>query len=76
MWHAGGVGSLILALNKDFPSGKGVALASIFASIFTRDWAADAFVAYTKNKHQTTTEQKTARVTIRSITIRSSISQI
>lgn len=37
---------MILALNVDFPSGKGAAFASIFASIFTRDWAADALVAY------------------------------
>lgn len=49
LWHAGGVGSLILAVNADFPSGKGVALASILASIFTRDWAADAFVACSDN---------------------------
>ena len=62
MWQAGGVGSFILALKVDFPSGKGVALASIFCSIFTRDCAADAFVACSI-KHRWSTKLNQTKLT-------------
>ena len=39
------MGSLILALKALVSSGTGAEFASILASIFTRDCAADAFVA-------------------------------